>query len=82
MYNYKHRLHVVCLYYRYDARNRLEDKSLFGVKSNLPYKMSSKERQLEEELDRERYLALQCDDIRVEEQEGVERGDGWPLLYH
>ncbi len=56
--------------YRYDARNKLEDKSLFGVKSSLPYKMSSKERQLEEELDRERYLALQCDDIRVEEQEG------------
>ena len=55
---------------RYDVRNRLEDKSLFGVKSNLPYKMSAKERELEEELDKERYLALHWDDIRVEEQEG------------
>lgn len=51
-------------------RNRFDDKSQFGVKSNLPYKMSEEEEQLEDQLDRERYLALHWDDIRVEEQEG------------
>lgn len=56
--------------FRYDVRNKLEDKSQFGVKSILPYRMSAKERELEEELDKERYLALYCDDLRVEEQEG------------
>ena len=55
---------------RYDVRNKLEDKRLFGLKPNLSHKLSAKERSLEEELDRERYLALEWDDIRVEEQEG------------
>ena len=51
-------------------RNRLDDKSQFGLKSNLPQRMSAEEVALEEELDGERYLALEWDDIRVEEQEG------------
>lgn len=51
-------------------RNRLEDKSQFGLKPNLPRHVSAKEMELEEELDKERYLALEWDDIRVEEQEG------------
>ena len=59
--------------HRYDVRNRLEDKNQFGLKSNLPYRPTPEEVELEEELDRERYLALECDDIRVAEQEGKER---------
>lgn len=55
---------------RYDVRNKLEDKSQFGLKPNLPRPMSADELALEEELDKERYLALEWDDIRVEEQEG------------
>ncbi len=51
-------------------RNKLEDKSRFGLKSNLPRRMPPEEIALEEDLDRERYLALEWDDIRVEEQEG------------
>ena len=62
---------VLCMsLYRYDVRNRLDDKSQFGLKPNFPHRMSAKEAELEEELDRERYLALEWDDIRVEEQEG------------
>lgn len=57
-------------YLRYDVRNRLEDKNQFGLKSNLPYRPSAEELELEEELDHERYLALEWDDIRVAEQEG------------
>lgn len=59
--------------HRYDVRNRLDDKNQFGLKSNLPYRPTTEEVELEEELDRERYLALECDDIRVAEQEGKER---------
>lgn len=59
--------------HRYDVRNRLEDKNQFGLKSNLPYRPTPEEVELEEELDRERYLALECDDIRVAEQEGKGR---------
>ena len=55
---------------RYDVRNRLEDKNKFGLKSNLPHRPTVEEVELEEELDRERYLALENDDIRVAEQEG------------
>ena len=55
---------------RYDVRNRLEDKNQFGLKSNLPYRPTAEEVELEEELDRERYLALENDDMRVAEQEG------------
>ena len=51
-------------------RHKLEDKGQFGLKPNLPRPMSSQLRELEEELDRERYLALEWDEIRVEEQEG------------
>ena len=56
--------------HRYDVRNRLEDKNQFGLKSNLPHRPSAEEIELEEELDSERYLALEWDDIRVAEQEG------------
>lgn len=66
---------------RYDVRNRLDDKSQFGVKSNLPYKMSAEEEELEDQLDRERYLALHWDDIRVEEQEGQRVGEAFKALY-
>lgn len=55
---------------RYDVRNRLEDKSQFGLKPNLSHRMSSEERAFQEQLDMERYLALEWDEIRVEEQEG------------
>lgn len=51
-------------------RNKLEDKRLFGLKPNLSRHMSAKDKELEEELDRERYLALEWDEIRVAEQEG------------
>ena len=51
-------------------RNKLEDKSQFGLKPNFPRRMTAEEIELEEELDKERYLALEWDDIRVEEQEG------------
>ena len=63
----------MCLY-RYDVRNRLEDKKHFGLKSNLPHRPTAEEVELEEELDYERYLALERDDIRVAEQEGEEGG--------
>ena len=56
---------------RYDIRNRLDDKSLFGLKPNLPHRITKEEEEFEDELDKERYLALEWDEIRVEEQEGV-----------
>ena len=62
---------VLCFPHRYDVRNRLEDKNQFGLKSNLPYRPTAEEVELEEELDRERYLALENDDMRVAEQEGM-----------
>ena len=55
---------------RYDVRNRLEDKSQFGLKPNLAHRMSDEERTFQEQLNMERYLALEWDEIRVEEQEG------------
>lgn len=55
---------------RYDVRNRLEDKRKFGLKPNLSRPVSAEDRQLEDDLNRERYLALEWDEIRVEEQEG------------
>lgn len=61
---------VCCFIFRYDVRNRLEDKRQFGLKPNLSRPVMDEERKLEEELDMERYLALEWDDIRVEEQEG------------
>lgn len=62
----------VCIdcFIRYDVRNKLDDKGQFGLKPNLSHRMSAGERELQEELDRERYLALEWDEIRVEEQEG------------
>ena len=57
-----HRPHI-----RYDVRNRLDDKALFGLKSSIPYRMSEEDEEFEEMLDRERYLALECDELRVEE---------------
>lgn len=62
---------MLYLFFRYDIRNRLEDKSLFGLKPNLPRPISAAELELEEELDKERYLALEWDQIRVEEEEGI-----------
>ena len=55
---------------RYDVRNKLEDKNKFGLKPNIS-RVTAESRELEEELDKERYLALEWDEIRVEEQEGV-----------
>ena len=46
---------------RYDIRNRLEDKSLFGLKSNIPHRLTDQEEELERLLDEERYLALGTD---------------------
>ncbi|KAL5477664.1 hypothetical protein EMCRGX_G024489 [Ephydatia muelleri] len=58
---------------RYDVRNRLEDKSQFGLKPNIPHKISAEEEQLEDMLDKERYLSLDCDileeALREEEEE-------------
>ena len=51
---------------RYDIRNRLEDKAQFGIKPILPQRLSVEEEKLEEELDRERYLALDNDILDVE----------------
>lgn len=60
----------MCLFpLRYDVRNRLDDKGQFGLKSNLPYRFTEEEEQFEEMLDQERYLALECDELRVEEGE-------------
>ena len=61
---------VTILSPRYDVRSKLEDKRLFGLKPNLSRPISAEEREMEEVLNKERYLALECDDIRVEEQEG------------
>ena len=62
----------VCFFpLRYDVRNRLDDKGQFGLKSNLPYRFTEEEEQFEEMLDQERYLALECDELRVEEGEYV-----------
>ena len=56
--------------YRYDIRNRLEDKSQFGLKPNLPRRRTSEDDELEDLLDRERYLALNVDILEHELQEG------------
>lgn len=58
------------MFVRYDVRNKLDDQSQFALKPNLPRPMSTKELDFEEELDKERYLALECEEIRVEEEEG------------
>ena len=50
------------LFCRYDIRNRLDDKTQFGLKSNIPHKLSPEEEELEELLDSERYLALEADE--------------------
>lgn len=55
---------------RYDVRNRLEDKAQFGLKSNLPRRVTREEEALEEMLDHERYLSLQ--DAEEEHMEGEE----------
>ncbi len=56
--------------YRYDIRNRLEDKSQFGLKPSLPHRMSLEEEALEDELEKERYLALGVDIHEEELREG------------
>lgn len=61
---------MLCFFVRYDVRNKLEDKAQFGLKSNLSHRRSAEEKELREELDMERYLALEWDEIRMEEQEG------------
>lgn len=66
---------------RYDVRNRLDDKGQFGLKSNLPYRFTEEEEQFEEMLDRERYLALECDELRVEEGEYVCNMVGLECVY-
>ncbi len=58
------------LFTRYDIRNRLEDKSQFGLKPNLPRRMTKGEEELEEVLDHERYLALGVDILEHELREG------------
>ena len=55
---------------RYDIRNRLYDKSLFGLKPNLPRRMTAGEEEMEDVLDRERYLGLDTDILEHELQEG------------
>ena len=52
---------VIIIIFRYDIRNRLEDKSLFGLKSNIPHRLTDQEEDLERLLDEERYLALGTD---------------------
>lgn len=68
--------HFVMPYNRYDIRNRLEDKSQFGLKPNLPRRMTKGEEELEEVLDHERYLALGVDILEHELREGT----GWGKL--
>ena len=60
---------------RYDIRNRLEDKSQFGLKPSIPHKLTATEEELEDELDRERYLSLGVD-IREEELR-----EGWQTYF-
>ena len=52
---------IIIIIIRYDIRNRLEDKSLFGLKSNIPHRLTDQEEELERLLDEERYLALGTD---------------------
>ena len=56
---------------RYDIRNRLEDKSQFGLKSNLPVRLSIEEEKLERQLEEERYLFLGKDVLEEELLEGM-----------
>ena len=60
----------MCGTYRYDIRNRLEDKSQFGLKPILPRRRTDEEDDLEEQLDQERYLALGVDILEHELLEG------------
>ena len=57
--------------YRYDIRNRLEDKSQFGLKSNLPVRLTAEEEELERQLEEERYLFLGKDVLEEELLEGL-----------
>lgn len=59
------------LLYRYDIRNRLEDKSQFGLKPILPRRRTEEEEDLEELLDQERYLGLGVDILEHELLEGM-----------
>ena len=56
---------------RYDVRNRFDDKSQFGLKSNLPQRFTEEEEELEELLDQERYLAMGTDITEEELQRGA-----------
>ena len=62
-------VHII-KYFRYDVRNKLEDKAQFGLKPNLPHRMTDEEVELEEELDKERYRCLGSD-VLEEELEGM-----------
>ena len=55
---------------RYDVRNRFDDKSQFGLKSNLPHRLTEAEEELEKQLDQERYMALGTDISEEEIQRG------------
>ena len=65
-------MYIYLLFFeRYDVRNRFDDKSQFGLKSNLPYRMTDEEEELERLLDEERYLGLGTDITEEELQRGV-----------
>lgn len=61
-------IHNTC---RYDVRNRFDDKSQFGLKSNLPQRYTEEEEEFERLLDEERYLALGTDIDEEELQRGI-----------
>ena len=60
---------------RYDARTFLDDQSKFGLKSNLKFKPSLEETQLELTCDKERYLELNMDlsEMEIGEEEVEKR---------
>ena len=60
---------------RYDARAFLDDQSKFGLKSNLKFKPSQEEIQLELKCDEERYMELNMElsEIEIGEEEVEKR---------
>ena len=72
--NWSSKVMLLCLlmWSRYDIRNRLEDKSQFGLKSNLPVRLTREEEEFERQLEEERYLFLGKDVLEEELLEGVE----------
>ena len=57
--------------FRYDCRGHLYNEADFNFENNVPEPLSQEDEALERELDKERYIDLQEDQIRKSMLEGI-----------